>query len=194
MVGNVNCRIIQLLPCPSPGEVPSREEVNCFWSSIWGEKTDKWEGIIELPIVEWIMDYGVPPKEKRKEVREEGGNGGKGCVERRMLCDAAAGWFWPSKEEGGLLSCLARETTPDLPARSSLLQVQTLTAGNTDTQCKPFFFSHSARTYRGSCVWSSSRLRPICSIFAHSDLLGSKLQTWLLGWWCVWGNTEAHFL
>lgn len=86
------------------------------------------------------MDYGVPPKEKRKEVREEGGNGGKGCVERRMLCDAAAGWFWPSKEEGGLLSCLARETTPDLPARSSLLQVQTLTAGNTDTQCKPFFF------------------------------------------------------
>lgn len=113
MVGNVNCRIIQLLPCPSPGEVPSREEVNCFWSSIWGEKTDKWEGIIELPIVEWIMDYGVPLKEKRKEVREEGGNGGKGCVERRMLCDAAAGWFWPSKEEGGLLSCLARETTPD---------------------------------------------------------------------------------
>lgn len=59
------------------------------------------------------MDYGVPPKEKRKEVREEGGNGGKGCVERSMLCDAAAGWFWPSKEEGGLLSCLARETTPD---------------------------------------------------------------------------------
>lgn len=28
------------------------------------------------------MDYGIPPKEKRKEVREEGGNGGKGCVER----------------------------------------------------------------------------------------------------------------
>lgn len=27
-------------------------------------------GIIELPIVEWIMDYGVFPKEKRKEVNE----------------------------------------------------------------------------------------------------------------------------
>lgn len=30
MVRNVNCGIIQLPPCPSPGEVPSREEVNCF--------------------------------------------------------------------------------------------------------------------------------------------------------------------
>lgn len=37
-------------------------------------------GLIELPIAEWIMDYGISPKEKRKEVREEGGNGGTECV------------------------------------------------------------------------------------------------------------------
>lgn len=31
---------------------------------------DKRGGIIEPPIVEWIMDYGVSPKEERKEVNE----------------------------------------------------------------------------------------------------------------------------
>lgn len=59
------------------------------------------------------MDYGISLKEKRKEVREEGGNGRKGLCERRMLCDAAVGCFWPSKEEG-LQSCLACEATSDL--------------------------------------------------------------------------------
>lgn len=74
---------------------------------------DKWEGIIELPIVEWIMDYGISPKEKKKRGERRRRKWREGVCERHMLCDAAAGWFWPSKEEGGLQSRLAREATPD---------------------------------------------------------------------------------
>lgn len=50
---------------------------------------DKWEGIIELQIAEWIMDYGISPKEKRGERRRRKWR--EGVCERRMLCDAAVG-------------------------------------------------------------------------------------------------------
>lgn len=69
---------------------PAVKRLIVFEAQSEDKKTDKWEGIIELPIAEWIMDYGISPKEKRKEVREEGGNGGKGCV--KGACCAMQPW------------------------------------------------------------------------------------------------------
>lgn len=125
----------------------------------------------------WV-DYGLrhPSKGEKKRGERRRRKWWKGVCWKGLLCDAAAGWFWPSKEEGGLLSCLAREATPDPlhapPCSRCKPSLLSRRQKHTDTQA--IFFSHSARTYRGNCVRSGSRLHPICSIFLLAIFWGQS--------------------
>lgn len=128
------------------------------------------------------MDYGISPKEKKKRGERRRRKWREGVCERRMLCDAAAGWFWPSKEEGGLQSRLAREATPDpLHAPPCSRCKPSLLVTHTHILTSTFFFSHSARTNRGNSVWNDLHLHPICSIFLLAFFWGQSSKPAYLG-------------